>query len=100
MQTVQIIDLFTVIMSPFNAELKTLPVTGYFLGFVKVFVVVNAFPCSLCILCARVPETINKRQFFFFFFFCQYLSFLRIRRLTTRVCTHRKIHRYKNTSMS
>ena len=38
--------------------------------------------------------------FFFFFFFCHYLSFLRIRRLTTRVCTHRRIHQYKNTSMS
>ena len=33
-----------------------------FLGFVNVFVVVNAFSCSLCILCAEVPMPVNKRQ--------------------------------------
>ena len=36
------------IMPPFNAEFIPLPVTGYFLGFFNVFVVVNPFhaPCA------------------------------------------------------
>ena len=35
-------------MPPFNAEFIPLPITGYFPGFLNVFVVVNAFhaPCA------------------------------------------------------
>jgi len=35
-----------------------LPVTGYFLGFLNVFVFVNAFRAP----CAGVPMPVNKRQ--------------------------------------
>jgi len=49
-------------MPPFNAEFIPLPVTGYFLVLFECVCCCQCISWSLCILCAVVSVTVNKRQ--------------------------------------